>query len=248
MEDARAQTEILSAVGVVSALATAGLLATVSHGLGQVNVALILAVLVAGIAANGGRIAGAATGVAAALAYNFFHTEPLHSLRIDHPRDILTVALLAVVGLVVGELSRRHHRSKWVASRSDIGLNRVVRMAELARAGTDADTLTAAVEEEIRRELRLAEVRFEMGGVPGEHRAVLGHDGHVVESQLLFLDGEFALPVDGVDLGVSYRGREFGRMVLRPQRAMGIAPEQRRCAVAIADQLAAALATMVPER
>src|SRR4051794_32581696 len=120
MEDARTQSELFTAVGVSSVMATAGLLASVAGGISQVNVALVLAILVPAAAAAGGRMAGASTGVAAALAYNFFHTEPRHSLRIDHPRDVLTVVLLAVIGLVVGELARRHHRSRWVATRTDI--------------------------------------------------------------------------------------------------------------------------------
>ena len=245
MEDARAQSEILSIIGVGGALALAGLLG-VAGSLGQVNVALALALFVAAIAAFGGRLAGATTGVTAAIAYNFFHTQPTHSLRIDHPRDVLTVALLAVVGIVVGEVARQRQRSQWVASRSDIGLNRVVRVAELAASGTDPEQLTAAVEQEIRLELRLAEVRFELGGTAGEDRPVLDHGGCIVEPVHTFFDEGFALPLSGVDLAVSYRGREFGRLVLVPQRPMGLPAEQLRCAVAIADQLAAALATMVP--
>jgi len=246
MEDARTQSELFTAVGVIGVIATAGLLSAVAGGITQVNVALILAILVAAAAAAGGRIAGAATGVAAALAYNFFHTAPRHSLRMDHPRDIVTVALLAVIGLVVGELSRKHHRSRWVATRSDIGLNRVVRVAELARSGADAETLIAAVEEEIRRELRLGEVRFELGGAAGETRAILDQRGTILEPVHLALDDGFAIPAAGVDLTVTYRGRDFGRLALIPSHTVGLPSEQVRCAVAIADQLAAALATMVP--
>ena len=246
MDDARARSEFFTAVGVIAVIGLGGLLATVDKGLGQVNVALILAIVVAAAAAGGGRMAGAASGAAAAVSYNFFHTEPRHSLRMDHPRDMVTVVLLAVIGVVVGELSRQRHRSRWVADRSDIGLNRVVRVSELARNGTDSETLVAAVEEEIRRELRLAEVRFELGGVAGQDRPLLDQRGIIVEPVHLFLDEGFAIPASGVDLGVSYRGREFGRLVLRPQRPIGLPAEQLRCAVAIADQLAAALAAMVP--
>jgi hypothetical protein len=237
---------MVGAVGVIGALALAATLASVGGWMGPVNVALILAIFVAGIAAGGGRVAGAATGVAAAIAYNFFSTEPVHSLRVDHPRDIVTVGLLAVVGVVVGELGRRNLRSRWVASRSDIGLGRVVRVAELARNGTDPDTLVQEVEQAIRVELRLAEVRFEMGGLAGEDRTLIDGHGRLVESVHHFEGEGFSLPLEGADLAVTYRGRDFGRMVLRPQRAIGLPAEQIRCAVAITDQLGAALASMVP--
>lgn len=245
MNDARERAEVLGAAGVIAALITAGLMTALGGGFGQANVALVLALLVSGVAAGGGRLAGAVTGVAAAVAYNFFQTEPVHSLRIEHPRDVVTVALLAIVGVVVGELGRRNQRSRMVANRSNQGLGRVAHVAELARNGTDADTLVREVEEAIRRELHLAEVRFEMGGVAGEQHALIDGRGRIVESVHRF-DGEgFSLPADGADLAVNYRGRDFGRLVLRPARPVGLPAEQLRCAVAIADQLAAALASMV---
>jgi hypothetical protein len=246
MDDARARSELFTAGGILTVIAVAGVFSPTTHSLGQVNVALLLAIVVAAVAAGGGRFAGAVSGGTAAVAYNFFQTEPVHSLRMDHGRDVVTVLLLAVVGVSVGELSRRMRRSDWVASRSDVGLGRVVRVAELACSGADSETLVAAVEEEIRRELRLASVRFELGGTAGEERPLLDHRGVIVEPVHLFFDDGFALPTGGVDLLVAYRGREFGRLVLTPQRPIGLPAEQLRCAVAIADQLAAALATMVP--
>jgi hypothetical protein len=197
-------------------------------------------------AVAGGRTAGIATGAVAALSYNFFHTEPRHSLRITDARDVLTVVLLALVGLVVGELAQRWRASRSDADRSDSGLSRVVRVAQLAAAGADVDTLVANVEREIRLELQLAEVRFDLGGRAGEDRPILRPDGEIEDSVHVYVDGGFALPPTGVDLEVTYRGREFGRLVLRPGRLTAVTPEQRRGAIAMASQLAAALATAVP--
>jgi len=245
MDNARAESEIFTGIGVIAVIACAGLLSTIDGHLGQVNVALILAIVVAAAAAGGGRLAGATTGLTAAISYNFFHTEPTHSLRIDHARDVITVVLLATIGVVVGELSRQRYRSLWIAKRSSLGLNRVLRVAQLAAEGADSETLIAATENEIRLELRLAEARFELGGVAGEERPIIDDRGVIHAPLRLFLDEGFALPAEGADLPVSYRGRDFGRLVLRPQHPVGIPGEQLRCAVAIADQLAAAMATMV---
>ena len=49
--------------------------------------------------------AGVTTSVVAALAFNFFHTQPYYSLRISDRFDIITTVLLAVVGLAVGEIA-----------------------------------------------------------------------------------------------------------------------------------------------
>jgi two-component system sensor histidine kinase KdpD len=44
-------------------------------------------------------------GVAAALAYNFFFTEPVHTLRIDRVADVVTVVVLLIVALVTSKLA-----------------------------------------------------------------------------------------------------------------------------------------------
>jgi two-component system sensor histidine kinase KdpD len=45
------------------------------------------------------------SGVAAALAYNFFFTEPVHTFRIDRVADVVTVAVLLIVALVTSRLA-----------------------------------------------------------------------------------------------------------------------------------------------
>ena len=45
------------------------------------------------------------SGIAAALAYNFFFTEPVHTFRIDRVTDIVTVVVLLTVALVTSRLA-----------------------------------------------------------------------------------------------------------------------------------------------
>jgi two-component system sensor histidine kinase KdpD len=44
-------------------------------------------------------------GAAAALAYNFFFTEPVHTFRMDRVTDIVTVVVLLIVALVTSKLA-----------------------------------------------------------------------------------------------------------------------------------------------
>ena len=60
---------------------------------------------VLGAAALWGLGPGLFAGVASALAYNFFFTEPIHTLRIDRVTDVVTVAVLLIVALVTGRLA-----------------------------------------------------------------------------------------------------------------------------------------------
>ena len=55
---------------------------------------------------------------------------------------------------------------------------------------------------------------------------------------------EFALPAEGVELLVLGRGRELGRFVLEPDPNEGASLEERIVAVALSDQLGAALAAV----
>ncbi len=54
------------------------------------------------------------------------------------------------------------------------------------------------------------------------------------------------LPAEGVELPVLQRGREVGRFVLVPTPGEGASLEQRVVAVAVADQVGAALAAELP--
>jgi two-component system sensor histidine kinase KdpD len=55
-------------------------------------------------------------GIAAALAYNFFFTAPVHTLRIDRVNDIVTVAVLLVVALVTSRLAAGVRNQARIAS------------------------------------------------------------------------------------------------------------------------------------
>src|SRR5579884_871755 len=48
---------------------------------------------------------GLVAGTAAALAYNFFFTEPVHTFRIDRVTDVVTVVVLLIVALVTSRLA-----------------------------------------------------------------------------------------------------------------------------------------------
>ena len=57
-----------------------------------------------------------------------------------------------------------------------------------------------------------------------------------------FVRGTFALPASGVELRVLASGRPVGRFVLLPKPDVGVSLEERVVAVALADQVGAALA------
>src|SRR5262245_31974555 len=90
----------------------AAALVVVRDTIGNTNVALILVVFIVAAAVFGGRLAGATAAIVAAISFNFFHTQPYLTLRIKEGQDVVTVLLLLVVGLAVGELAILRRRTK----------------------------------------------------------------------------------------------------------------------------------------
>ncbi len=86
---------------------------------------------------------GVVAGVTSALAYNFFFTAPVHTLRIDRVSDIVTVTVLLIVALVTGRLAAGIRKQARIAD-ALAARNAVI-------AGFARRLLSCSTEEEIAR-------------------------------------------------------------------------------------------------
>ena len=91
------------AVALVAVSTLVGLWAAPRWGTASVDMIYLPAVLAT--AALWGIGPGVLAGLASALAYNFFFTEPVHTLRIDRVTDVVTVIVLFIVALVTSRLA-----------------------------------------------------------------------------------------------------------------------------------------------
>ena len=87
------------AVAMVAVSTLLGLWIAPRWGTAAVDMIYLPAVLAA--AALWGFGPAVVAGVAAALAYNFFFTTPVHTLRMDRVTDVVTVGVLLIVALVL---------------------------------------------------------------------------------------------------------------------------------------------------
>ena len=87
-------------LGPLLAIAVAWATGTVSGDMSVANAALALA-FVCVAAALVRPLAGFVTSAVAALALNYFHTIPIHSLRMTEADEIVTVVLLVLLGSAV---------------------------------------------------------------------------------------------------------------------------------------------------
>jgi len=110
---------------------------------GTASVDMIYLPAVLGAAALWGLWPGVIAGVTSALAYNFFFTAPVHTLRIDRVADIVTVTVLLIVALVTGRLAAGIRRQARIAD-AHAARNAVI-------AGFARRLLSCSTEEEIAR-------------------------------------------------------------------------------------------------
>jgi two-component system sensor histidine kinase KdpD len=128
-------------LAMVAASTLVGLWIAPRWGTAPVDMIYLPAVL--GAAALWGLGPGLAAGVISALAYNFFFTAPVHTLRIDRVADVVTVAVLLIVALVTGRLAAGIRKQARIAD-AHAARNAVI-------AGFARRLLSCSSEEEIAR-------------------------------------------------------------------------------------------------
>jgi two-component system, OmpR family, sensor histidine kinase KdpD len=128
-------------LAMVAASTLLGLWIAPRWGTSPVDMIYLPAVL--GAAALWGLWPGVVAGVTSALAYNFFFTAPLHTLRIDRAADIVTVSVLLIVALVTGRLAAGIRKQAQIAD-AHAARNAVI-------AGFARRLLSCSTEEEIAR-------------------------------------------------------------------------------------------------
>jgi K+-sensing histidine kinase KdpD len=209
------------------------------------NLALVLMAVVVLVALGGGRAAGALAAVTAAMSFDFFLTRPYLTLRMTSQDDIETTGILLVVGVVVGQYAAWARRNRAAVEMGRSEIRRIHRLAELVAQGASADDVILAGQAEITELLGLRDCRFERPPyeqLPHIQRSgLVDHPDSPVTVHRLTKDG-FELPAGGVELTVLNRGQQIGRYVLDPSPGVGATLEQRVVAVALADQVGAALA------
>jgi K+-sensing histidine kinase KdpD len=237
------RTAIGLVVGGIGPIVLAGALVGVRGEIDSANVALLLVLVVLAAGVVGGRVPGAVGAIVGALSFDFFHTKPYESLTIASRDDVETTILLLVVGLVAGQIAVRARRNRSLATERRSEIHQLHRVAELVARGASRTEVEQAVCEELRQLLALRDCWYEPepsarvfprlernGAIAADKYRHTGHEG-------------FALPADGVELPVFGGGRSEGRLILQPDGEVGVSLDRRLVAVAIADQLGAALSS-----
>ena len=229
------------AIGVLGSIGVAAALVGVRGEIANADVALVLTIFVLAGAIIGGRTAGVLSALAAAMSFDFFHTRPYATLKIANKDDVITTAVLLGVGLVIGEVAGWSLRLSDRLRDDRNEIKRMHRVAELAAQGESTEDLILIVTAELTSTLKLVDCWFERPPFD-DTLPKIERSGSVARSMHLFTREGFELPRDGVQLPVIGGGATLGRFVLMPTPGEGVSPERRLIAVALSDQLGAALA------
>ena len=196
------------------------------------NAALALAfVCVAAALVN--PLAGFATSAIAALALNYFHTTPVHSLRMTEPDEIVTVILLVLLGSSVSVATTTRVRAKIAVHRTDESLAATRELQELLSRGGALPAVWLTAVQSVCAQAGSIDVAL-LSAAPSEVPVISrrlssgsGSDGDAV-----------IIPESGAALMLP---NNRGALLLRPQAGLGAITAARWMLFQFGDQLAAAL-------
>jgi K+-sensing histidine kinase KdpD len=242
--DFSAKRPLLVVTAVLAPLIAAAILAQFRNDITNANAALGLVVLVVAAASTGVRAAGIVAALSSAVWFDFFLTEPYHRFVITDSADIETTLLLLVVGAAVSEVALWGRRQQGGASRRQGYLSGVLSTAaKVAAGGSPAPLVIEHVAQQLVDVLGIDACGFDPEA--GSANPQLNPDGTVTRGARSIDVDRNGLPTDSeIDLPVQSGGVNHGRFLLTAaSRVIRPTLEQRQVAIALADQVGAALAT-----
>ncbi len=237
----RSRDQLAVAAGLLAPLALAAVLIPFRTHFPNTDAALVMLLVVVAVAANGNRLAGYLAALSAAVWFDFFLTRPYEQFTINRQIDIETTILLLVIGVAVTELAVWGRREHAAASRRAGYLDGIGVTVEAVAAGEGPSELVDEVSGQLIRVLSLRSCRWQYGVAGLGHPARLKHNGWVTAGDQTW-DATAGLPPDTeTELLVEHGGLLQGRFLLLPRPGARPTREQLMVAIALSDQVGAAL-------
>jgi len=202
--------------------------------------ALVLVLVVVGVASFGNRFAGGLAAVSAALWFDFFLVKPYGKFTITHRPDLETTISLLVVGLAITEIAARSRGHRESASEEAHNVALIHDFTEMVASGEPAQFVVARAAAELTSLLGLKDCKFETE-MSDRHPTRIEHSGVVALGGLRWGAHRSGLPGSEVELIVQFRGETFGRFAMVPTPGAPVASDRLLIAAFIADQVGAAL-------
>lgn len=202
-----------------------------------VDVALVLAVVNVCVALVSWS-SGLVTSVAAGLALDYFHTEPLHSLRITSASDIMAVVLLGALGVSVSSASALRLRALARVRLDHISIDARSALDSSMASNRNASEMWLDSVRASSSRLSLVDCRVLRGAGDIRLPTIVRHRSGIDKGPEVFL-----LPEVGALMAFADPRR--GQVLLKPRPGLGAVDLDRRVVTAFVDQLD--LATLAPQ-
>ena len=204
------------------------------------SAALILVVVIVGSAAYGERETGIVASISSSIWFDFFLTRPYENFSIIRRGDVETAVLLFVIGVTVSEIAVRGRRQTAAARERAGWLAMLHDFAEMVATGESPDFVVIRAAAELSRLLSLQDCRFEATAADSRIPR-LEPGGDVYVQGVKWNTRDLGLPGNEVELLVESHGQSRGRFLLAPVPGRPIGLDRLIVAVALADQVGAAL-------
>ncbi|HEY5846287.1 MAG TPA: DUF4118 domain-containing protein [Microlunatus sp.] len=236
----RSRGPVIIAAAVVPLLACL-LLSGVRDTIENTAAALLLVLVVVGVASLGSRAAGLVAAVSSAASFDYFLTAPYDQFRIGDRSDIETTVLLVLIGAAVTELALWGRRQQARASEQRGYLDGILSATETLAGAAPVSTVIAHVERQLVDLLDLDTATFVSR--PEPLRPSLQPDGSLTRQQQILEVDRIGLPTD-TEIFLPVRDGDIDRGAFRLVAATHCArptARQRRVAALLADRVAVAL-------
>ena len=228
------------AMALAAPVAAAAVLLPFRASWPNTNVALLLVVVVVGVAALGNRLAGGLAAVGAAVWFDFFFTLPYGRFTIARAADITTFVLLLAVGLAVSQLAAWARRLKVITITDARYLAQIHETAALAQSLRAADLIISHVRGQLTSLLDLQECRYEPGMLLGQAASPGARWQHPDQRRPVGYRDRWPAPGE-TELRVLSNGQYLGRFMLTPNPGSRPPLQARLVAATLADLTGRAL-------
>lgn len=237
------RTPVLTA-SLLAPPAVCALLTPFREHFDNANAALLLVVVIVAVAVFGIRLAGVVAAVSSAVWFDFFLTMPYDSFTINSSNDVEQAVLLLVIGIAVTQIAIWGREQQAKASRRAGYLDGVITTSQAVAAGGSTDDLIEQVRAELTAVLGIDGAKF-VAGSKQTQAPRLNPDGSVTRGSHVLKVERDGLPTNAeIELIVQHAGEARGRFLLTAASRIARPDlEQRLVAVALADQVGAALTT-----
>ncbi len=201
-------------------------------GVTLANVALVIAVVTVAFAVID-WLAGVSTSIVAALSLNYFHTEPINTLRITDRRDVYSVLLLLTLGLAMSSFTAVRVRRGITSARHAEADAAGVAIGEMLAVDRPARNVWSAAIDAAANDLALVTARV---------TATNPTDLPVIARRPLDTDDALlVLPAAGAALPLRHRHEQGRWLIVTPRPGLAPLSIDRRAVLTFADTVELAL-------